>query len=707
MSSAILARGARAVLLAAVALLACGAPSVVRAAGGAAADAGHYTLFPRPLSPLAAQSDSVIYQSAVASGNDVGVTITNYGFIGNNWISRSPSLEYPLGQGYEHLVRGGLWIGAQATDARGPFTGVTTAAVDGAIGNATPDATEYTPVPHTAITERSTLKTNQFFNPHAVSELDIMSDYADPPKSNRATNTNEDHRSLGIRVHQEDYSWSFSRYTNVHFIHYQIINQGPPLQNVWVGIYSELASACKKCYAQWPTTDQVEGSPFKKKWIATDDTLTVSEGTTVKAMPADEREHYCLALPVPNGCNNPHVPYWVGFKVLGTKRSRADTATVKHVTFSSWSYAPGSPFRDQDIERYPLMSNGVIQPVVGDSLQPSTGDPVELISTGPFSEIDPGDTVAVDFAIIGGRGAADVGTDSQIRDFQENARFAQRAYDRNYIVPVPPPSPRLLAVPRHNAVDLYWDDEPENFVDPTTTIGKDFEGYRVYLSDDRLDLHRVAQFDLAGAPHDTTGYNTGFGAIAHDTTIAGVHYKYRYTIDHLRDGFKYFTAVTAYDLGNVEIESLESGIPQNKTEVIPAPGAGEKVAGDQVTVFPNPYRVEARWDVGANARDHYLWFGNLPTHSKLKVFTIAGDLVYETDFDGASYHGASARGVYNPATDLDVGAPSLSGRTFAWNMISREGQAIASGLYMFAVQDKDTGHVQRGKFLVVKSDREN
>ena len=37
---------------------------------------------------------------------------------------------------------------------------------------------------------------------------------------------------------------------------------------------------------------------------------------------------------------------------------------------------------------------------------------------------------------------------------------------------------------------------------------------------------------------------------------------------------------------------------------------------------------------------------------------------------------------------------------------AREGQAIATGLYLFAVEDRETGEVERGKFLVIKSDRE-
>ena len=49
----------------------------------------------------------------------------------------------------------------------------------------------------------------------------------------------------------------------------------------------------------------------------------------------------------------------------------------------------------------------------------------------------------------------------------------------------------------------------------------------------------------------------------------------------------------------------------------------------------------------------------------------------------------------------------MSGSTFGWDMITREGQAAATGLYIWAVEDKQSGKRQTGKFLLVKSDREN
>jgi len=227
------------------------------------------------------------------------------------------------------------------------------------------------------------------------------------------------------------------------------------------------------------------------------------------------------------------------------------------------------------------------------------------------------------------------------------------------------------------------------------------------VGENQLAPTLIAQYDVPG---DTASFNTGFDLVRQTPpdTIDNVAYQYKYTVSGLKDGFKYYVAVTSFDTGTPDFESLESGLNQNLALAFPGPTVEEKKAsGRGVTVFPNPYRVEARWDQGQKVRDHYLWFANLPPRATIKIFTLSGDVVFETDFDGATYHGTSARGLYNPRTDLDVDPPSLSGRTFGWNMITRGGQAVATGLYVYSVEDKATGDKQRGKFLIVKSDRED
>ena len=70
---------------------------------------------------------------------------------------------------------------------------------------------------------------------------------------------------------------------------------------------------------------------------------------------------------------------------------------------------PGSAFRDEDFERYALMSTGVIQPVAGDSLMPGTGDPVEVFAVGRVPErYDPAGALRGIAAEGGASGYADV-----------------------------------------------------------------------------------------------------------------------------------------------------------------------------------------------------------------------------------------------------------------------------------------------------------
>ena len=125
--------------------------------------------------PLAAQRtipDSARFDQLVGRGSLVQMTVTNYGFYGNNFFSREPSLEYPANRGYEHMVRGGLWIGAQAQDVS-EFTGVTTGTVDAAQGPTSPEGSEFTPSGK-EILQRSTLINNDFYSRDAVSEMDVI-----------------------------------------------------------------------------------------------------------------------------------------------------------------------------------------------------------------------------------------------------------------------------------------------------------------------------------------------------------------------------------------------------------------------------------------------------------------------------------------------------------------------------------------------------
>jgi hypothetical protein len=629
----------------------------------------------------AAAVDSIRYAVEITDINKVGLTISNYGFFGNNFPSRRPSFEYPAASGYEHMSRAGLWVGAVAQSDTGLFTGVSSAIIDNAQGTNALAETEFTPAGN-VILERSRIANSPRFSPTAISDQDLICSYSDQPPRGPSGRNIEPHTPIDILVAQQALAFSLPAADDFVVLRFGIVNQGPPLQNVYVGFYAQLASGNKNAYSTWPPgATSGPGSWYYRAFAEYDTTRRLY------------KEHYCLAAPYPTGCQLDAVPPWAAVKLLKTD---PEPLAGRTVSFNWWSYAPGDTSRETDRQKYAILGNGLTMDP-HDCIPGTACSPIMVLSVGPFAQLNPGDTLTVDFALIGG---------ADEEDLLENADFAQFAADIDYRLPEAPPSPRLRVAAGEQRVDLFWDDSPESVPDETSLVpgGLDFEGYRVYLGRDRFDPTRVAQFDLGESPHDTAGFNTGFAAARRDTVIDGIPYRYHHAVTGLKDGFSYWGAVTSYDLGDARVESLESGISQNKFQVVPLPAPGEREGGP--IVFPNPYRVEAHWDRGATVRDHYLWFARLPPRCMLRIYTLAGDRVFETRFDGSTYRGESARGLYDPRQDIDTGAPALSGASFAWNLITSEGQALATGLYMFAVEDLDSGHVSRGKFLVVKSDRE-
>lgn len=629
----------------------------------------------------ASAAAQTLYQLRVTNLNRVGLSVTNYGFYGNNFVSRTPSCEYPLGLGIEHMSRAGFWLGGLVITNQGEEYRVTTGAVDNSQGSNQAGDTEWTPLPG-GITQRSNLENSRFFDPDAVSEQDFVCRFSDLPARGPSGVNTEDHVPLEVEVEQSIYSFSLEPASHFVVVHLEIVNVGNLLRDLHAGLYTQLVSGDKNLYGTWPpSAGSGPGSWYYRHYVDYVDSLQLV------------REHICEFFPpggVPEDCQGfAAAPYWAGVKLLGVKPGGL---AGRAVGARLWNWDPGDSTRETDAGRYSLLSAGVVDPP--HRPDGSQFSPIELLTVGPITSLAPGDTLTVDFAFV-------FGTTQET--LAENAAFAQFAYDLDYRLPRAPPSPRFHARPDRNSVTFLWDEFPERVSDETSPLpgGLDFEGYRLYLGTNRNALPRIAQFDLV----DTTGFNTGLAGVRLPAPVIvdGDTLHYGYTVSGLRDGFSYFAAVTSFDTGDEQVPSLESGVTQNKRQLV-ASQAPEERGG--VVVFPNPYKVESQWDAGTLVRDHYLWFANLPRRCRLSIFTLAGDLVFETDFDGDAYTGDNARGLYDPNVDLDVAPPDLSGGAFAWNLISRQGQAVATGLYLFSVRDTQTGEVQRGKFLVVKSDRE-
>jgi len=110
-------------------------------------------------------------------------------------------------------------------------------------------------------------------------------------------------------------------------------------------------------------------------------------------------------------------------------------------------------------------------------------------------------------------------------------------------------------------------------------------------------------------------------------------------------------------------------------------GGGTMHSDGKVWVVPNPYRASAPWErepVSGDAFTRHVDFFGMPrAQSRIRIYTLAGDLVQVLDHDGT--HG-------------DGEAP--------WNLISRNGQDIESGIYLFTVEWPG-GH-QVGRFVIIR-----
>ncbi len=350
-----------------------------------------------------------VYASRVSMGGDAWLNVTNHGVLGNNFTTRSPSFEYPGGSGHEHLTHAGLWLGARATDDAGSFTGVVTGSFDQFLGTSTASLTEFSPLGNT-VAFRSSDPTSFAYSPLALSDDETLASFDDHVAKTAASGA-EINRPMGITVRQVTHSWASSAYRHFVITRYIVTSQSAhPIEDLWIGFYSELSSGNKNNYASWPPS----GSWFRRKFLEWDQAWRML------------REHYCANAPVPSGCNFQLLPEWAGIQLL------TPPGANRQLTLAAWNYAPGDATRDEDVERYALMTAGTLANLADPLLQPGTGDPTELLAIGPFQLPSYGDSVEVAFAFVGG---------ADIPSLQRHARSAQALADHGYdlaVVDVPP-----------------------------------------------------------------------------------------------------------------------------------------------------------------------------------------------------------------------------------------------------------------------------
>lgn len=197
------------------------------------------------------------------------------------------------------------------------------------------------------------------------------------------------------------------------------------------------------------------------------------------------------------------------------------------------------------------------------------------------------------------------------------------------------------------------------------------------------------------------GYHNVVGGIETPEKRAERLARRYYTTDiaNIPQGTEYYCSATAYDRGmpRKALDALETG--KDASQKVIFPGALAQTNMDNIMVIPNPYRGLSKFDGRREGDDNgdksrRIWFTNLPEKCTIKIFTLAGDLVQEINHNGsytedvitiskAVHSGMTASGIHS------------------WNLLSKNNQIIASGIYLFSVKDAN-GDIKVGKFVIIR-----
>nr|MBN2277815.1 hypothetical protein [candidate division Zixibacteria bacterium] len=241
---------------------------------------------------------------------------------------------------------------------------------------------------------------------------------------------------------------------------------------------------------------------------------------------------------------------------------------------------------------------------------------------------------------------------------------------------------------------LYWYDSTFYF----TAQDWNASGY--------LDTNQIYKIYPDQEPPTTLNLDTARIHYPEELTEEGFfkYYEYGFNVKNLLPSRLYQVAVTAFDYGSPSsgLPSLE--IPPARNSIAEyALNSGQEVerGGLNVIVYPNPYRLDADYlDLGFEGRDYIdsafggqvviqeglneqrtrsIHFINLPHKCTIRIFSIDGDLVREIDHD------------------FPEGSPrSMHAR---WDLITRNTQAVVSGIYYFTVES-EYGN-QMGKIVII------
>lgn len=256
---------------------------------------------------------------------------------------------------------------------------------------------------------------------------------------------------------------------------------------------------------------------------------------------------------------------------------------IKPVALPDSEWLPLTSFRapiygsisTSDDERMSQQLEPNLRPGDPDPTFAQRADNLMIFGSGYFS-LRPGQTQRFAIAIVGG---------FALPHLQQNTDIALRIAELDFQFARPPEPPRVSAVPGDRRATLYWDgSRSENTVDPFLGI-RDFEGYRVYRSDDGgvtwgkpITDNRgnpvmwtpLAIYDLVNGWQGTHPVESAPGIHYFLGNNSGLRYVHVDSSLELRNGVQYHYALTAFDRGDTNLAPLENALGREGIHVVAA-----------------------------------------------------------------------------------------------------------------------------------------
>jgi hypothetical protein len=531
------------------------------------------------------------------------------------------------------------------------------------------------------------------------------------------------HFAMGVKIFAKSYAWRGNFAEAILPIEYNFINVGHHIiHNAYVGFFADMDIG--------PVNDP--------SYPSHDYSCYFPELRTAYIANAQDRGATPLGITV-LGTPRPldsldYIYQWHGFQDPGT----VDSNIYSWMSGEHWGY---------DKSQYIRTCQSPSSPT----------DTRFFFSFGPFdgpgndhTGFKPGDTLKISVALVGGEGV-----ESGNNNLKDNAKKALQLFLDGFRAPTTLPALPLKITEGFKRVTLEWGTHvaPPGSIDPLSvwddsnriaedTIlfppgpnnfrrnnppceqilgcgsghhcitlpdgsqylpgGRIFEGYRLYRSEDQSFIGHpfdplreqpdpkswtlLKQYDIPG---DKFEYNVGIDTVFVDSNLVR--------------GYRYWYAVTSFGIPNIRIVKVKDSNGNVHNDTLQAASTESPFIGhpvdvsfsasdkpDQVLVVPNPYRTDVNYtsenhgyEVSASRWDEeqrLVKFIHLPRHCIIRVFTLVGDLVATIPYDA-------------PANDPNKGEIN-------WKILSDNGRALASGIYVYTVES-DLGN-QVGKFVLIR-----